>query len=232
MSFLDQAKDYIPSWLTLHGLGTFVIYAVITILILLVVGGAVGAWAYWYVTNKKYSKSIKIFEKVDGRPKLTVNTKAMEMKIGQGGDTIFHIKSLNKYQARPSIQSGDNSYWFARREDGELINIGMEDFDLKMREMKIYFLENEQRYARASLQKLSKDRFEKEGFWKKYGNMILSIVFIVVVSTFLLLISGKMMSIMGSVDATMKEIPQIMDKLSQILGAMDNVCSNSGVVKA
>ena len=102
--------------------------------------------------------------------------------------------------------------------------------DIKMREVNLYYLENEQRYARASLQKLAKDRFEKEGFWTKYGNMILSIIFIVVISTFLLLICGKLMSIMGSVDQTIKAMPDIMDKLAKLLGAIDNACGKSGVV--
>lgn len=227
---LDSVKSYLPA-INLAGIGTFIWWGIIFFLFLIIVGAVFGLWAWWYINKKQFKYNIRIFEKVDGRYKPTINDKAIERKIGTGGDTIFYLKSLKKIVPRPTIQTGINTFWFARREDGELINIGMEDIDLKMKEAQVYYLDNEMRYARASLQKLNKDRNSKETFWSKYGRDIMTIIFVVLISVLLLLIASKMMQIVGTVDNLIKASEGVVDKASTMLGSLDNVCSNSGVTK-
>jgi len=228
MAVLDQVKSVLPD-ISLSTVGNFAYYAVLTVLAVIIVGGFFGLWAWWYISRKRFSKTIRIFEKVDGRYRPTMTDKAMERKIGTGGDTVFYFKKLKKIVPTPSIQTGTNTYWFARRADGEYVNIGLEDIDLKMREAKINYLDKETRYARASLQKLNKDRFDQQTFWQKYGRDVLTIVFIVIVSVMLLLILSKMVALMGSIQGGIDNYGVVTEKISNLIGALDNICSPSGV---
>jgi hypothetical protein len=229
---LDQATSVLPK-INAATLGSWAYYGTLAILIILIIAGFFALWAWWFITKKRFNKIIIIWSKVDGRPKITGRDKAMERKIGDGGDTVFYWKKLKKIVPTPTIQTGDNTYWFTRRtDDGEYINIGLEDFDLKFREAKINFLDKETRYARASLQKLNKDRFNKETFWQKYGKDIMTIIFIVIISIMLLLLMGKFLEVAGRLDGIMKSSETMVEKVSTLLGSMDNLCSKSGVVKA
>lgn len=206
--------------------------AILTFLIILIVSGIFGVWAFFYIMKKRFNKIIIIWGKVGGHPKIIGRDRAMEKKVGTGEDSVFYLQKLKKILPTPNIQTGDNTYWFAKRtQDGELINIGMEDFDLIFCEARVNYTDKETRYARASLQKLNKDRFNEEGFWKKYGNTIMSIIFIVIVSIMLLLIASKLVDIMGRADTIMKASAEVIAQADKTMGALDNVCRNNGIIK-
>ena len=229
---IGQITGFLPK-INLSGVGNFVFLAVLTILILIVVGGIFAWWLFSYLNKKRYNNRIIIFEKIDGRYRNSITDFAWEKKIGSGGDTIFYLKRLKKIIPRPTIQTGNRTYWMAKREDGELINIGMEDLDLKMREAKVYYNENEQRYARASLQKLNKDRYNSETFWQKYGRDIMTIVFIVIISIMLILIISKLVDLVGQVGGLIKTSQDLQTATTKLLGEINNVCNGaSGVVPA
>jgi hypothetical protein len=230
-SVLDQIGGYLPK-LNLASVGNFAFIATISVLVLIIVGSLVGLWAWNYINKKRYNNTIIIFEKIDNRYKDTMSDKAMERKIGTGGDTVFYWKKLKKIVPKPSIQTGIRKYWFARREDGEYINIGMEDVDLKMREAKIYYNENEQRYARASLQKLNKDRFNRETFWQKYGRDIMTVIFIVIISIMLMLILSRVVELTGKIGGLIETASKLNDATSKMLGSMSNICSGAPGVKS
>ena len=229
MAVWDQITGLLPS-ISAGSIGSFIYYGVLTILILMIVAGGFGLWAWWFISKRRFNKNIIIWSKVDGRPKITGRDKAMEQKVGMGGDTIFYLKKSKKILPTPTIQTGDNTYWYTiRTDDLEWINIGMEDFDLKYGEAKINFLDKETRYARASLQKTNKDRFSKETFWGKYGRDVLTIVFIVIVSVMLLLILGKFLELTGAINGIVHSLADTTERVAQLLGAVDNIYSSSGV---
>ncbi len=231
MGVLDTAASYLPE-VNKASVGKFAYMSIISILVLIVIAGLFALWAWWYISKRRFKYKIIIFAKIDGKYKNIGSDRAMERRVGHGGDTVFYIKKLKKIVPTPTIQTGANTYWMAKREDNELINIGMEDIDLIFKEAKVHYLTPETRYARASLQKLNKDRYDKETFWQKYGRDAMTIVFIVVISIMLLLIASKMMEIVGSVDGAMKSAGEIIEKANQVLGTLDNVCSDSGIVPA
>jgi len=226
---IGQVKGVLPQ-INAGTFGNILYFGILSIAVLIIVIGIFALWAWWYISKKKFNKTIIIWEKVDGKPKIMSRDKAMERKIGSGGDTIFYLQKRKQIVPTPTIQTGDNTYWFAKRtQDGELINIGLEDFDLVFGEAKINFLDKETRYARASLQKLNKDRFNKETFWQKYGRDILTIVFIVIVTVMLLLIASKLVQLTGTISGILESAEKVMDKAAQIMGKLDTICSNSGV---
>jgi len=225
-----QISGVLPK-VNLAGVGNFAFLAILTVLILIVVGAVFALWAYSFIMKKRYNNTIIIFEKIDGRYRDSQRDKAMEKKIGTGGDTIFHLRKLKRIIPRPSIQTGPRTFWMGKREDGELINIGMEDLDLKMHEAKVYYNENEQRYARASLQKLNKDRYNKETFWQKYGRDIMTVIFIVIITVMLLLLTSKLVELVGQIGGLIKSAGDLNIASGKLLNGISNVCNGpNGVI--
>jgi hypothetical protein len=224
MGLGDSIAGYLPNWNwssiinLLLGLGIFLLF-------LAIVGGGVGLWLYWYISNKKFNKNIQIFEKIDGRYMPTFKDKATEMRIGNAGDTIFFCKKSKKYLPRPTIQTGINGYWFVKRDDGELINIGMEDIDTKMKQLGVFYVDPEMRYQRSALQKIIKERYDKKSFWQEHGSAILSILFIIIWAVSILLISKGYFNALQSVDNTLIATTDVLDSVKQVLSSLDNVCS-------
>jgi preprotein translocase subunit YajC len=232
MAVMDSIKNVIPNF-SLAGMGTLVVGVILFFVIAVLVGGITVWIVYSRLQKKKFNKKIKIWEKIDGRYRPTKEDLAMEIKVGERGDTCFYLKKLKTYKPRYNIQTGENIYWVAIREDGEWINIGMEDIDLSMREAKVIYTDADFRYAAAGLHKSFEGRFKKdEGFWKKYGQTILSIIYVLIMGVMLFLCLGQFMKVIGSISNVINSLQPVLDKASQILGAVDNVCSNSGVVAA
>ena len=228
---IGQAKGLIPN-ISLAGIGNFMFWAAVFVVFLLIVGGAVGWWVYSYIQKKKFNKKIVLWQDVDGRPKIIARDKACESKIGTGGDTVFFLKKYKKIVPRYNIQTGDNTYWVYIKADGEFVNIGLEDIDLHMREAKVGWNDNELKYARASLQAINRDRFEKpQGFWAKYGNTIMNIIFTVIIGIMIVFVTGKLVELVGKIGEIMAKQDLVLDKWDLLLTKLDNVCASQTVVR-
>jgi len=228
---IETVKGVLPK-ISLAQVGSFFFWFMIFVLFVIIVGGAVAWWAYSYIQRKKFNKKLIIWQDVDGHPKIIARDSACENKIGSGGDTVFYAKKHKKVLPRPNKQSGDNTYWYYIRADGTWINIGMQDIDLVMREAEVTWDDNELKYARASLQSINRDRFEKKPtFWDKYGNTIMNIVFIAIVSIALVFVTSKLAQLVGTINSGQVVWKEILDKMNIMLANMDNVCNPSGLVK-
>jgi len=229
---MGSIKGMLPAF-SVAKLGGLVVGVILFLLVSVIVGSIIVYLVYRNLQKKRFNKKIQLFEKIDGRYRPTKKDVAMEIKVGERGDTCFYLNGLKTYKPRYNIQTGENVYWVAVREDGEWINIGMEDIDLSMREAKVVYTDADFRYAAAGLHKAFKGRFEKgETFWQKYGQTILSIVYVVVMGVMIFLALGQFMKVIGSLSSVISTLDPLLEKAGQILGAVDNVCTHSGVVKA
>jgi hypothetical protein len=157
----------------------------------------------------------------------------MVVPLENTGDSIFYLAKAKKYLPTPQIQTGRNTFWYAVRQDGEWINIGIEDIDLRMKEAKVFFLDKEMRYARVALQRNLKERYQKTSFWEKYGGMIAYIVLIVITGVMMWLLFDKYLSIGGTLDSAMKTSKEVLVETKNILSNLDNIQSGgSGLVPA
>lgn len=228
---LASAKGIIPK-VSMSQVGSFFFWFMIFVLFAIIIGGAVAFWAYSYIQRKKFNKKLVIWQDVDGHPKIIARDVACENKIGGTGDTVFYAKKHKKILPRPNKQTGDNTYWYYIRADGTWINIGMQDIDMVMREAQVSWDDNELKYARASLQAINRDRFEKKpSFWDKWGNTIMNIAFIAIVSIALVFVTSKLAELVGTINAGQETWKLILDKMNILLSNMDKVCNPSGLVK-
>ncbi len=198
----------------------------LTWLVLVIVFAVVGIFATIMIIKRmKYNKKIVIFEKIGGSWEATKQDRAMDIKFSTAGDLIIHLAKHKLYRPYPQIQTGRRTYWYAIREDGEWINFGIEDIDLKMKRMDIHFLDKEMRYARTQIQKGLKDRYEQPTFWEKYGMKLIGIAYASILGVFVWLCLREFADFAGTLSNVTEAVARLIDRADGILLSMDNVCS-------
>ena len=130
----------------------------------------------------KYNKKIVLFRRIGNEIVPCLRDKAMFARIGNAGDYWCQLKKFKKILPRPRIQMEKNTYWYYERDDGEWINFSLEDLDQAMKKASIHYVDEDMRLQRLGIQKNLRDRFQKVTFWQRYGGMIVSIVYILVVT--------------------------------------------------
>lgn len=219
MAISEQVGNIVGGFSGGFGAVAILIWAV---LIIAVFGGGLFLFLYW----KAYKYKIVIFEKVNGIYQPTIRDKARLFNLSNSGDVAFKLMKLKKTVPEPTIQTGKNTFWFARRqEDGELINIGLQDVDKKSKELGVHFLDKEMRYARTQLQRGLKERYDTPSFWQLHGAMIMNIAFIMIIAVAVWLIMDKWVELAGTLNGMVEAVPEIQKKQGEILLALQNVCS-------
>ena len=229
MSFIDQAKGFLPGIGTADKIVTGITYFFIIIFIGVFVIALVFLWAY----NKKYKDKIVIFGRVDGRPRVIGKDRASVFRMGHGGDMVHRWRRLKTFRPMPTIQTGANTYWYYLREDGEYINFGVGDLDLMQRELGAEFLITDVRHARASMQKTLKDTYDKPTFWQQYGGHIAFMSFIIIMAFSFWLAFDKFIEVITNLSALTDKVGTFMDEANSILVNIDRVKGGgSGIVPA
>ena len=210
------------------------IFGALTWLIIIFVFGILAGVVTWIiVSGRKFNVKVVVIKRVGGKYEPAGSYKAMFQKIGDAGDNILYIKKIKKFVPTPTIQTGRNVYWFFIRKDGEWINAGIEDFDERSNELKVYFLDKEMRYARASLQKNLKERYAKLTFLEKYGGMIVWCTLCLIIIIGFVLFMDKMIEITGSIDGMMKtagiETERVLEAAEKVINKLEALNTGSGI---
>lgn len=219
--------DTISNWFNFGGLATIV--TVFAIVILFVIGAAF--FTLWLFMKKLYFKKLIIFEKVGGQIQVTKRDVARDIRLGEAGDFITYTRKYKKFLPQPTIQTGNNTYWYYIREDGEWINIGLGDIDEQMRMANAHFLDKELRFARTGMQKNLKDRFQKVTFWDKYGAMIIWTLYIAIVGVMTWLLFDKWIELSNSVSSAVNTAKEVLELQRETLQNIDNIRSGgTGII--
>ena len=203
---------------------------IITIFALIVLFAVIGGIAAFVIASQmQFKVKVRVFERVAGKFRPTRSDKAKRMIIGQGGDEILYLKKHKKMLPMPTIQATQNTYWFFISDDGEWINFELGDFDDDRRAMGASFLDKEMRYARAGLQLMAKERYDKRGFMEKYGGMIAYAVLILVTSVGFWLLIGEMIDVSQASTGAINAAKEVLAETGRILGSLDTIKGGSGI---
>ena len=225
---IDIAKGFLPKAKS-FGFGALNWGA--WILVILIVAALVGFSTYFFLRWRRYKYKIVIYKKVGNQFFESGFDKAMEVKFSTAGDTIFYLQKNKTYRPTPRQQAGKNTYYYFIAEDGEWINFVPGDFDMSRREMGAHILDTEMRYARTQVQKGLRERYERQGFWKQYGTVVMSITFIALIIVGTWLLFDKWVDTAGATNSAVETAGKVLDKVDKVLANMDNICSGgSGLV--
>lgn len=207
------------------GIITWIIIIVVLIAICVVI-------AIILLRLMKYRYKIIIFEKIGSRWEQSGKDKGMTLKYGLMGDPVLYLRKRKKYLPFPELQTGRKTYWWAIREDGEWVNIQLEDIDMAMKEAKAKFLHPEMRYARTALIRNIKERYDKPNFMEKYGMIIFNIAGFIILGLLMYFVADKLLGMMNTNSAMMvsttEGVNKVLDKANTIMASLDRICSSNG----
>lgn len=215
---LGTASSFMPK---LGGVGNILKWAGLGVL----VGGVLVAGVYFLILYLRYNKKIVLFRKIRNTVIPSNHYTACFQRISLTGDYWCKVKQANKIIPRPKIAMGKDTYWFFEREDGEWINFCLKDIDEVMKDAGVYYLDEDMRLQRIGIQKHLELRYKKTSFWDKYGQTIMWLLFVVIVTVCLIILfdrlNGTTDAISGLADAVKKMADAVSDQTAR---------SSSGVV--
>jgi len=203
---LAQAEFSAPDF---GKMGSWLVYFLIAV----VVACFIAFGVYLLILHLKFNKKVVLFRKVAQRIIPVATDKGMIQRIGIAGDTWLRTKKFKKILPRPKIEMEKNTYWYYEREDGEWINFNIEDIDRRMKEANSYFVDEDMRLQRLGIQRNLKDRFDKPGFWDKYGVQVVMVIFFLIVTICLVVIFNKMNDLI-------KALPQLAKALESLANSI------------
>jgi ABC-type multidrug transport system fused ATPase/permease subunit len=230
----EIAKGFIPD-INLGGVFSVGVWLILIFVFAVICGIA----TYFIVVRLRYKNKIVIWEKVNGRFEITGRDKAMEMPLSRFGETVFYLQKRKKYLPRPNKQVGRRMYFFFIRDDGQWINVDMEDIDTKSKRMRIHFTDKSMNYARTQIERALKERYDKPNFFEKYGTIIVSVVFVVLIGILTWLLFDKWIELaritnegVTQSNLLMEKSAVVMDKLGNLVTVIEGLCQGgSGVIQ-
>lgn len=206
---------------------------VLVILGIIVAAAIAGFVAYTLVQRKQFKYKIIIFGRVDGRFTIIGRDKGKKQKLSNAGDEVLRLKKAKKVLPMPSIQTGQNIFWYYISDDGEWINFGPGDFDEDRRALGAHFLDKEMRYARTSLQEMTNKRYNQSSWWEKNAQWMVPLITFVVMGIIMFLIVREYSAMTSGAQKAIEASGKVMEQAEKVLSSLDNVCTGgSGYTQA
>jgi len=159
----------------------FVGNALALFLIVVLIFAGIGWLIYWRITSKAYFIKIPLYRLVGNKPTRVAIYRARKFSISRAGDILWFVKGVKKFIAPATIQSAPNEFLHWEREDGEWINFGLGDLDEDQKRAGVKYIHQDMRSQRIATSNILEQRLVNKGFWDKYKDMIVHLVFYLVV---------------------------------------------------
>jgi len=218
--------DVVPSF----GIGSGNIWMYALILLILIIGSVV----IWFAFNwKVYNRKIIVFENISGQGfQPTYRDRARLITLGDGGEEILYLKKRKVYRTAYGKKMGKNTYWFAVGQDGYWYNIVLGDVDAKMGMLDIEPIDRDMRYMHVAIRKNIAERYKKQKFMEKYGTIVMSGIFLLIMLIGIWLLLDKIADINSGVAESVRASAEVQQMTSKTLGSLDNICSGgSGIIQ-
>ena len=159
----------------------FIGNALALFLIVCLILGGIGWLIFWRISSKAYFIKIPLYRLVGNIPTRVATYRARKFQIGKAGDYLWYVKGIKKFLPPATIQTAPNEYMHWEREDGEWINFSMGDLDKDQKKAGVKYIHMDMRSQRIATANILEQRLINKGFWDKYKDMIVHLVFYLVV---------------------------------------------------
>ncbi len=211
--------------LGLSSTGTLVFWIILCIIIAGIIGGAI--YAYYYY-KRIYKNQISCFSFIGNIPRKLFTDRAKEVRFGHVGDSLFYLRKQKRYIPVPTIQVGAKEFWYWKREDGELINIGLENLDVKMKAMNCFFVDADMRMQRLGIEKNLQFRFQEQNFWQKYGGLLIGVGMFVIMAVLLIVLFMQWSKAANDLSIVSDKLGTLIEKAGAMCGQRPSTTASSG----
>lgn len=215
-----------PSLSIGSGIGNMILIVSIICIVTMIAGGAIFMW----FQSKTYNKKIVIFENIAGQGYQPIGKdKARVVKVGDGGEELLYLKGRKVYRTAYGRKMGKNTYWFAVGQDGYWYNILLGDLDAKMGMLDIEPIDRDMRYMHVAIRKNIQERYNKQNFMEKYGAILISGIFLIIMVIAVWLLISKVGDLMAQATGTVESAKPIAEALLNAVSKLDTICGSSGI---
>ena len=184
--------------------------------IVFIIFGLVGWLIYWRITSKQYKFKIPLYKSINGINYKQANYLAKNIPISKAGDNLWFIKGIKKFIAPATKTDAPNTYPHEEREDGEWINFEIASVNEIQKKAGVKFIQQDMRTQRIATGQILEQRLINKGFWEKYKDMIIHLLFYIVV-TMLMIVTfwqwGNLVERIGGLVANLEATAKTMSNL-------------------
>ena len=192
------------------------------LILIFIIGGGLASFIYFKKRKNLYDQKLHFFEEVSGQMIPIEDLNAMELIIPGTSIKVFYVKSKDLYMPRGTKKMGKKSYWYAIRNNREIVNFIMKNLNKDMIEAGLDYDHTDMRYAYANLKEIIKRNYRDKAtkWWKEYANVIAVVVFV-----FVLTISFWFL--LGKIGGILDKIPALLDRIA----SLEQATATSGVIQ-
>lgn len=163
-----------------------------------------------------FKQKIVMFRNVAGYTRPIGKDSAKLVRISKAGDYLMFTRKTKKWLPRPTIESSKNTWWYFIREDGEWINFAMADLDEDMKKAGAFYVDQDMRMTRVANEKLLRERLQGDSFLQKYGTLLMSAGFLLLLCVFLLIFLWKYNDIITASASVMDQADLILQRANNL----------------
>lgn len=181
----------------LSGVGQFIV-----LIFLFIIVGALFYFLYYKKKNsQKFNKKIHWFEEVHSDMIPISDDMAREITIPGTNINVFYIKEKDMYLPRPVKRMGKDAYWFAIKNNREIVNFTMKNLNEEMTEANLDYDHTDMRYAMNNLRELIKRNYrdKSQPWWREYKEIISLVILIFMLTLSFVFLFSKVGSLLDKV---------------------------------
>ena len=174
-----------------------------------------------------------MFENIAGQGyQVVIRDRARLIKVGDGGEELMYLLKKKVFRTAYGKKMGKNEYWFAIGQDGYWYNIVLGDLDAKMGMLDIEPIDRDMRYMHVAVRKNTQERYRKIKFMEKFGGVVISGIFIMIMIIGIWFLLDKMGDIAQTINQGIEAGVKVQEATNQILSGLDNIVSGgTGIQK-
>lgn len=171
--------------------------------------------------KKLYNITIHFFEEVQGNLIPIEQCLACELTIPNTSVKVFYIKSKDLYLPRGVRKMGKNSYWYAIRDNKEIVNFRIKNINKEMKEANLDYDHTDMRYAMNNLRDLIKRNYRDKSipWWREYKEVISIVIYVFVLTLSIFFILNKIGDLIDKVGLLIDHADQLVQSARATSGS-------------
>jgi len=190
--------------------------ALMLFLIVCVIFGLFGWLLYWRITSKQYRYLRLLYKSINGINYLQSTYRARSIPISKAGDNLWFVKGIKRYIAPATKTDAPNRFPHEEREDGEWINFELSTVNEAQTLAGVKFIHQDMRTQRVATGQILEQRLINKGFWEKYKDMIIHVIFYLITMICMVVIFWQWGGITEQISALVSQLGNLIKEINSL----------------